>query len=282
MRALVAACPTTPATVIARRIGWAPLIDGAEGPSANAAPVLSTAGRFDPHDRRPEAPVAVRPVDRAGRRPARGGAGGLTTGAGDGRGALADDVRAHAALRQAPDLMAGRRASLQVIDAVSQASVWENESAVGSWRAGEPTLTDDRGCRWARGRAPSVPAAGAPGLNLVERANGYLETSFLPGARSPVRKTSTPSWPTGWRWRTTTSPGPRAAGRWTAGRPTGTRCARCPRVPRSSAGGAGVAAARTRRAPRLQRLTVNRPRSAVSPRSSRTFSRAPSVWAPGP
>jgi transposase len=61
--------------------------------------------------------------------------------------------------------------------------VWDNESAVGKWRNGAPQLTDAmnafRGvlgvkvvlCR------PADPEA----KGLVERANGYLETSFLPG-----------------------------------------------------------------------------------------------------
>jgi transposase len=63
--------------------------------------------------------------------------------------------------------------------------VWDNESAVGRWRGGRPELTEAmnafRGmlgiqvvlCR------PADPEA----KGLVERANGYLETSFLPGRR---------------------------------------------------------------------------------------------------
>ena len=66
---------------------------------------------------------------------------------------------------------------------VPRALVWDNESAVGKWRAGKPELTAAmnafRGmlgikvvlCR------PADPEA----KGLVERANGYLETSFLPG-----------------------------------------------------------------------------------------------------
>jgi len=72
---------------------------------------------------------------------------------------------------------------LQRLGAVPRALVWDNESAVGSWRAGRPKLTAEfeafRGmlairviqCR------PRDPEA----KGLVERANGYLETSFLPG-----------------------------------------------------------------------------------------------------
>jgi transposase len=85
--------------------------------------------------------------------------------------------------RQGPDLVAGHWALLQGMGAVPRELVWDNESAVGSWRAGRPKLTAEfdafRGllgvsvhqCR------PRDPEA----KGLVERANGYLETSFLPG-----------------------------------------------------------------------------------------------------
>ena len=85
--------------------------------------------------------------------------------------------------RQAPDLIAGHWALLQAMGGVPAQLVWDNEAAVGSWRAGKPKLTEEfeafRGtlgisvhqCR------PRDPEA----KGLVERANGYLETSFLPG-----------------------------------------------------------------------------------------------------
>jgi hypothetical protein len=68
---------------------------------------------------------------------------------------------------------------------VPKALVWDNESAIGGWQAGKPRLTEAtnafRGtlgikvvlCR------PRDPEA----KGLVEPANGYLETSFLPGRR---------------------------------------------------------------------------------------------------
>jgi transposase len=85
--------------------------------------------------------------------------------------------------RQAPDLLCGHWQLLQQLGATPRALVWDNESAVGSWREGRPKLTAEfeafRGllairviqCR------PRDPEA----KGLVERANGYLETSFLPG-----------------------------------------------------------------------------------------------------
>jgi len=85
--------------------------------------------------------------------------------------------------RQAPDLIAGHWVLLQAAGGVPAQLVWDNEPAVGSWRAGKPKLSEEfeafRGtlgisvhqCR------PRDPEA----KGLVERANGYLETSFLPG-----------------------------------------------------------------------------------------------------
>jgi transposase len=85
--------------------------------------------------------------------------------------------------RQGPDLIAGHWELLQAMGGVPAQLVWDNEPAVGSWRAGRPRLTEEfeafRGtlgisvhqCR------PRDPEA----KGLVERAYGYLETSFLPG-----------------------------------------------------------------------------------------------------
>lgn len=92
--------------------------------------------------------------------------------------------------RQSPDLLCGHWELLQRWGVVPRALVWDNESAVGKWRVGKPELTTAmnafRGvlgikvvlCR------PADPEA----KGLVERANSYLETSFLPGRSftSPV------------------------------------------------------------------------------------------------
>jgi transposase len=85
--------------------------------------------------------------------------------------------------RQSPDLLCGHWELLRGWGVVPRVLVWDNESAVGKWGAGKPELTTAmnafRGmlgikvvlCR------PADPEA----KGLVERANGYLETSFLPG-----------------------------------------------------------------------------------------------------
>lgn len=44
--------------------------------------------------------------------------------------------------RQAPDLLAGHWTLLGGWGRTPRALVWDNESAIGSWRAGRPQLTD--------------------------------------------------------------------------------------------------------------------------------------------
>lgn len=85
--------------------------------------------------------------------------------------------------RQGPDLIAGHWWLLSQLGKVPRALVWDNESAVGSWRAGRPKLTEEfdafrgmLGVKVVQCRPRDPEAKG-----LVERANGYLETSFLPG-----------------------------------------------------------------------------------------------------
>jgi transposase len=85
--------------------------------------------------------------------------------------------------RKSGDLLAGHWVLLQRLGAVARSLVWDNESAVGSWRSGRPQLT-----------AAFAGFAGTLGVGviqckprdpeakgLVERANEYLETSYLPG-----------------------------------------------------------------------------------------------------
>ena len=85
--------------------------------------------------------------------------------------------------RQAPDLLAGHWQLLQGLGGVPRALVWDNEAAVGSWRAGRPKLTAEfEGFRGTLGiRVIQCRPADPEAKGLVERANGYLETSFLPG-----------------------------------------------------------------------------------------------------
>ncbi|WP_416382251.1 IS21/IS408/IS1162 family transposase [Nocardia transvalensis] len=85
--------------------------------------------------------------------------------------------------RQSPDLLAGHWASISSWGRVPRTLVWDNESAVGQWRGGKPQLTDAMNA--FRGTLGIKVVQCRPGdpeaKGLVERANGYLETSFLPG-----------------------------------------------------------------------------------------------------
>jgi transposase len=85
--------------------------------------------------------------------------------------------------RQAPDLLAGHWTVLSRLGAVPRALVWDNESAVGQWRGGRPQLTEAMNAfRGTLGiRVIQCRPADPEAKGLVERANGYLETSFLPG-----------------------------------------------------------------------------------------------------
>ena len=85
--------------------------------------------------------------------------------------------------RQSPDLLGGQWQLIAELGAVPKALVWDNESAVGQWHGGRPQLTEAMnafrgtlGIRVIQCRPRDPEAKG-----LVERANGYLETSFLPG-----------------------------------------------------------------------------------------------------
>ena len=85
--------------------------------------------------------------------------------------------------RQIPDLLIGRWRLISRLGVAPKALVWDNESGIGQWRGGRPQLTTAMnafrgvlGIRVVQCR-PADPAS----KGLVERANGYLETSFLPG-----------------------------------------------------------------------------------------------------
>ncbi|WP_211589094.1 IS21 family transposase, partial [Allorhizocola rhizosphaerae] len=85
--------------------------------------------------------------------------------------------------RQAHDLIGGHWALLSQLGAVPRALVWDNESAVGQWKAGKPVLAKEfQAFRGSLGiKVVLLRPRDPESKGLVERANGYLETSFLPG-----------------------------------------------------------------------------------------------------
>ena len=183
IRGLLAEFPAMPASVIAERVGWTRSSSVLRNRVAQLRPLFAPP---DPASRTTYAPGELAqcdlwfpPVDVAvgsgqvARPPV------LVMVAGYSRWINAVMIPS----RQAPDLIAGHWLLLQRLGAVPKALVWDNESAVGSWRAGRPKLTDQfeafrgmLGIRVIQCRPRDPEAKG-----LVERANGYLETSFLPG-----------------------------------------------------------------------------------------------------
>ena len=183
IRELLRGCPTMPATVIAERLGWQRSITVLKDRVRQLRPLFLPP---DPASRTNYAAGELAqcdlwfpPVDvplgfgQVGRPPV------LVMVTGYSRVMAAVMLPS----RTAADLIAGHWRLLAGLGAVPKALVWDNESAVGSWRGGRPKLTEEfevfRGCLGIKviQCRPRDPEA----KGLVERANGYLETSFLPG-----------------------------------------------------------------------------------------------------
>jgi transposase len=186
IRELLAAWPTMPATVIAERIGW-------------------TRGLTVLKDRVRELRPAYLPPDPASRTAYAAGevaqcdlwfpAITLPVGFGQTRTATRLPVlvmvtgyaRWLAARllpsRVAEDLFAGWWQLINQLGAVPRVLVWDGEAAVGQRRRRQTVLTQQaHGFRGVLGAKILVCDPGDPeAKGLVERANGYLETSFLPG-----------------------------------------------------------------------------------------------------
>ena len=183
IRGLLASCPTMPATVIAQRIGWAHsltiLKDRVRVLRPYYLPVDPATRTSYEAGHRVQCDLWFPPVDV----PLGAGQVGcppvLVMVAGYSRMIFATMLPS----RQGPDLIAGHWALLSAMGVVPRQLVWDNEAAVGSWRAGRPKLTEEFeafrgvlgiGVHQCRPRDPEAKG-------LVERANGYLETSFLTG-----------------------------------------------------------------------------------------------------
>ncbi len=85
--------------------------------------------------------------------------------------------------RAAHDVLAGMLHVLGGFGAVPRQVVWDQEGCIGQWRRGRQVLTAEfQAFRGALGTGAILVGPNDPeAKGLVERANGYLETSFLPG-----------------------------------------------------------------------------------------------------
>jgi transposase len=186
IRELLRAWPWMPATVIAERVGWSYSIRLLRDRVAELRPVYLPP---DPASRTAYAAGEVAQCDFWFPEIT------LPVGFGQSRGPTRLPVLVMACgysrwlsarllpTRAAEDLFAGWWSLIEALGAVPRVLVWDGEGAVGRWRRGVSELTVDtqafRGVLGARVHIcrPADPEA----KGLVERANGYLETSFLPG-----------------------------------------------------------------------------------------------------
>ena len=183
IRALLKEFPDMPATVIAERIGWERSITVLKDRVRQLRPQFQPA---DPASRTtyqagelaqcdlwfPPVKVPLGPGHR-------GSPPVLVIVSGYSRWLMAQMLPT----RTAGDLFAGHWALLSGLGAVPRTLVWDNEAAIGQWNQGRPQLTMDANAfRGTLGvRIQQCKPADPEAKGLVERANGYLETSFLPG-----------------------------------------------------------------------------------------------------
>jgi transposase len=186
IRELLAAWPTMPATVIAERIGWTRSLTVLKDRVRELRPVYLPP---DPASRTLYAvgevaqcdlwfpditlPVGFGQTRTATRLPV------LVMVTGYARWLAARLL----ASRAAEDLFAGWWQLLQGLGGVPRVLVWDGEGAVGQRRRRQTVLTEAaHAFRGVLGAKVLICDPGDPeAKGLVERANGYLETSFLPG-----------------------------------------------------------------------------------------------------
>ena len=126
--------------------------------------------------------------------------------------------------REAHDILSGNLACLQTLGAVPKKGVYDNEGALVSRHGGKATLTDPfQRFRGTLGMEVIVLRPADPeSKGVVERHNGYFETSFLPGRRFPrPRRLQRPARASGWSGPTAGSTPPFGAVRSTASKRTG-------------------------------------------------------------
>jgi transposase len=87
--------------------------------------------------------------------------------------------------RAAHDVLGGMLQVLSQFGAVPRNGVWDQEGCIGAWRQGRQVLTREfQAFRGTLGMGAILCGPADPeAKGIVERNNGYLETSFLPGRR---------------------------------------------------------------------------------------------------
>jgi transposase len=186
IRELLAAWPTMPATVIAERVGWdhglTVLKDRVRelrpiylppDPASRTAYLPGEVAQCDFWFPDIELPVGFGQTRTAKRLPV------LTMVCGYCRWLSARLIPS----RTSQDLFAGWWTLIAQLGAVPRLLVWDGEAAIGRWRRGVSELTaDTQAFRGVLGTSVKICKPADPeAKGLVERGNGYLETSFLPG-----------------------------------------------------------------------------------------------------
>jgi transposase len=186
IRELLQAWPTMPATVIAERIGWTRGLTVLKDrirelrpvylppdPASRTAYAAGEVAQCDLWFPAIEVPVGFGQTRTATRLPV------LVMVTGYARWLAARLIPS----RVAEDLFAGWWSLLAQLGAVPRVLVWDGEGAVGQRRRRQTVLTEQaHAFRGVLGAKIWICDPGDPeAKGLVERANGYLETSFLPG-----------------------------------------------------------------------------------------------------
>jgi Helix-turn-helix domain len=189
IRELLALCPTMPATVVAERIGWERSITVLRERVGELRPLYlpqDPAGRtaYEPGQRSQNDfwfPPAGVPLGHGTAGPGESVPPVLVMASGYSRWMLALMIPS----RHAEDLVLGTWRLLQQLGGVPRQLVWDNEGGVGKFRGfGRPPALSRQfaelrgllGCE-----VVVLPPREPEHKGIVERNNGYLETSFLPG-----------------------------------------------------------------------------------------------------
>jgi transposase len=185
IRELLAEFPRMPATVIAERVGWTRSMTVMKDRVRELRPLFLPADPCQRTEYRPGElaqwdlwfPATKIPLGQAQEAvlPVIVGVSGYS------RWITARMI----ASREAHDILGGHLACLLELGGVPRKGVYDNEAALVSRHGGRPNLTEPfQGFRGTLGMGAVICKPGDPeAKGLVERANRYLETSFLPGRR---------------------------------------------------------------------------------------------------